>query len=46
MNTEDVLFLIGYHVRANGRIMEKTAELSDEELRRPASLDHGSALQS
>jgi uncharacterized damage-inducible protein DinB len=45
MNTEDVLFLIGYHVRANGQIMEKTAELSDDELRRPASLDHGSAFQ-
>jgi uncharacterized damage-inducible protein DinB len=45
MNIEDVLFLIGYHVRANGRIMEKTAELSDDELRRSASLDHGSAFQ-
>jgi uncharacterized damage-inducible protein DinB len=45
MNNEDVLFLVGYHIRANERILEMTAELSEDELRRPASLDHGTAFQ-
>jgi len=45
MNNKDVLFLVRYHVRANERILEKTAELSDDEFRRPASLDHGTAFQ-
>ncbi len=45
MNNEDVLFLVRYHVRANERILEKTAELSDQEFRRPAGFDHGTAFQ-
>ena len=40
-----MLFLIGYHIRANDRILETTKELSEEEFTRSASLDHGTAFQ-
>jgi uncharacterized damage-inducible protein DinB len=45
MNAEEMLFFVRYHVRANERILEETAKLSDDEFRRPAQLDHGTAFQ-
>jgi uncharacterized damage-inducible protein DinB len=45
MESDDVVVLLRYHVRANERILETTAALSEEEFRRPAVLDHGTAFQ-
>jgi uncharacterized damage-inducible protein DinB len=45
MDVRPTRFLIDYHVRANDLVYRKAAELSDEELRREGSFDHGSALQ-
>src|SRR5262245_60296617 len=45
MDVRPARFLTGYHVRANDLVYEKAAELSDEELRRDGSFDHGSAFK-
>ena len=45
MNADEILFFVRYHIRANEKILETAVGLSDEEFRRPASLDHGSAFQ-
>jgi uncharacterized damage-inducible protein DinB len=45
MDVRPTRFLIDYHVRANDLVYGKAAELSDEELRRGGSFDHGSAFQ-
>jgi uncharacterized damage-inducible protein DinB len=45
MDTESVLALVRFHAWANERILTAAAGLSDEELRRPAPLDHGSVFQ-
>jgi uncharacterized damage-inducible protein DinB len=37
--------IVRFHTWANRRIIETTALLSDDELRRPAPLDHGTAFQ-
>ena len=45
MDTESLLALVRFHAWANDRILTTTAGLSDEEFRRTANLDHGSAFQ-
>ena len=40
-----MLFLVRYHARSNEQILETSAKLTDEELRRPGPLDHGSAFE-
>ena len=45
MDVRPTRFVIDYHVRANDLVYEKAGELSDEELRREGSFDHGSAFQ-
>jgi uncharacterized damage-inducible protein DinB len=45
MDVRPTRFLMDYHVRANDRVYEIAAELSDEELRRDGAFDHGSAFQ-
>jgi len=35
---------VRFHAWANGRILERAATLGDDELRRPAPLDHGTAF--
>jgi uncharacterized damage-inducible protein DinB len=45
MDVRPTRFLIDYHVRANDRVYEMAAELSDGDLRREGSFDHGSAFQ-
>jgi uncharacterized damage-inducible protein DinB len=44
MDQEALEAFIRFHAWANGRILEQAAALSDEELRRPAPLDHGTAF--
>ena len=44
MNAEDLLTLVRYHAWANERILAAAECLSDEELRRPGTLDHGSVF--
>jgi uncharacterized damage-inducible protein DinB len=44
MDTDTLLTFVRYHAWANDSILKTTAELSDEELRRLAVLDHGSAF--
>jgi len=43
---DDLLFLVRYHVRANERILDATGELTEDEFRRPASLDYETAYES
>jgi uncharacterized damage-inducible protein DinB len=45
MDVRPTRFVISYHVRANDLIYEKAGELTDDELRREGSFDHGSAFQ-
>ena len=45
MDPKALLFLIGYHIRSNDRILETAAALSDDELRRHANLDYDSAIE-
>ena len=44
MNTSDLLAFVRFHAFANDRILTMAAELTDDELRRPAPLDHGTAF--
>jgi uncharacterized damage-inducible protein DinB len=44
MGPQDLLFLVRYHVRSNERVLDVAAQLSEDELRGPASLDHGTAF--
>lgn len=46
MNRDDILFLVTYHNRANAKIFETAALLTDEQLRRDHALDLGSAFKS
>jgi uncharacterized damage-inducible protein DinB len=45
MDAESLLAFVRFHAWANGKILMTAAELSDDELRRPANLDHGTAFQ-
>ena len=45
MDADSLLALVRFHAWANDRILTTTAGLSDEEFRRTANLDHGSAFQ-
>jgi uncharacterized damage-inducible protein DinB len=45
VHPDAMLFLIRYHIRSNQRVLEATAQLTDEEFRRDGSLDHGSAYE-
>lgn len=45
MTRDDILQLLAYNERMNDRIMVNLAQLSPEQLRAPANLDHGSAWQ-
>ena len=44
MDREGLLELVRYHAWANDRILRTAAGLSDEQFRKPAILDHGSAF--
>ena len=45
MDGESLLGFVRFHAWANDKILTTTAGLSDEELRRPNVLDHGSAFE-
>ena len=45
MDADPLAALVRFHAYANRRIIETAAELSDDELRRPGPLDHGTAFQ-
>jgi uncharacterized damage-inducible protein DinB len=45
MDADDLLAFVRFHAWANDRILTTAADLSDDELRRTAALDHGSAFQ-
>jgi uncharacterized damage-inducible protein DinB len=45
VDADSLLSLVRFHAWANDRILTTTAGLSDDELRRTAQLDHGSAFQ-
>jgi uncharacterized damage-inducible protein DinB len=45
VDADSLLSLVRFHAWANDRILTTTASLSDDELRRTAQLDHGSAFQ-
>ena len=45
MDAESLLAFVRFHAWANDRIMTTAAGLSDEEFRRAALLDHGTAFQ-
>jgi uncharacterized damage-inducible protein DinB len=45
MDAGSLLALVRFHAWANDQILTTMAELSDEEFRRTANLDHGSAFQ-
>ena len=45
MDGDSLLAFVRFHAWANDRILSTGAELSDDALRRTASLDHGSAFQ-
>ena len=45
MDPETLLAFVRFHAWANDRILATAASLSDEELRRTGSFDHGSAFQ-
>ena len=44
MDADSLLALVRFHAWANDRILTTAAGLSDEEFRRTANLDHGSAF--
>jgi uncharacterized damage-inducible protein DinB len=44
MDRESLLAFVRYHAWANDRVMVTAAALTDEELRLPVDLDHGSAF--
>ncbi len=44
MDGNGLLAFVRFHAWANDRILSTAAELSDDELRRTANLDHGSAF--
>ena len=44
MDGDSLLAFVRYHAWANDKILTTTAGLSDEELRRPDILDHGSRV--
>ena len=43
MQRDGLLFMVRYHVRSNERILETTAQLTDDEYRRQALLDYETA---
>ena len=43
MHRDMLLYMVRFHIRSNERILETTALMSDDEYRRPASLDYQSA---
>ena len=45
MDAGSLTAFVRYHASANRRIIQTAAELSDEELRGPGPLDHGTAFQ-
>ena len=45
MDADTLFALVRFHAWANDRILTTAAGLSDEEFRRTANLDHGSAFQ-
>ena len=45
MDAGSLTAFVRYHASANRRIIETAAELSDDELRGPGPLDHGTAFQ-
>jgi uncharacterized damage-inducible protein DinB len=45
VNNDALLAFVRFHAWANDRILTVAANLSDDELRRTATLDHGSAFQ-
>ncbi len=44
MDGDSLLAFVRFHAWANDRILTTASDLSDEELRRPGVLDHGSAF--
>lgn len=44
MNSADLLFLVDYNARANVRILDTAAALTDEDLRRAGPFDYDSAF--
>src|SRR5919106_1019735 len=44
VDADSLLAFVRFHAWANDRILTTAADLSDEELRRPGVLDHGSAF--
>ncbi|HZB02345.1 MAG TPA: DinB family protein [Actinomycetota bacterium] len=45
MDADSLLALVHYHAWANDRVLATAADLTDEELRRPATHDRGSAFE-
>jgi uncharacterized damage-inducible protein DinB len=45
MDADTLLGFVRFHAWANDRILRTAADLSDDEFRRTANLDHGSAFQ-
>ncbi|HEX6843507.1 MAG TPA: DinB family protein [Actinomycetota bacterium] len=45
IDAENLLAFVRFHAWANDRILTTAAALTDDELRRPARLDHGSAWE-
>ena len=45
MDTDSLLALVRFHAWANRRIIETSAELTDDELRGAGPFDHGTAFQ-
>jgi uncharacterized damage-inducible protein DinB len=45
MDADTLLALVRFHAWANDRILATAEDLSDEEFRQPANLDHGTAFQ-
>jgi len=45
MDAGSLTVFVRYHASANRRIIQTAAELSDDELRGPGPLDHGTAFQ-
>jgi uncharacterized damage-inducible protein DinB len=45
VDADDLLAFVRFHAWANDRILTTAAALSDDELRRAAALDHGTAFQ-
>jgi uncharacterized damage-inducible protein DinB len=45
MDGDSLLAFVRFHAWANDRILTTASDLSDEELRRPGVLDHGSAFE-